>query len=1055
MVKSFITAITAAVLALILSANFPYNADAQIRVSSASMLPAVDSINRYLKSRATVKAKVVLDTILISDQQKSVDVRFRKSISDYPLRDKDIKHFTDIIRRQLPSRLRDYTIRLSTAGKELERLSSGFFSGRAADSHLAKHGSRWITPLSTPYTPEQGLKGKHIALWSGHGYYYSHSENRWKWQRAPFFSTIEDLLPYSYITQYLAPMLENAGAYVLMPRERDTQPLEIIIDNGDPFYSERNADRGNNRWKDAPGPGFSNHKEYLNSGENPFCSGTARIIGCDTKNSSSASYLPYFPTSGDYAVYVSYQTVSQSAPALYTVRHSGGDTKFSVDQSIGGGTWVYLGTFRFSKGETGQGVIVHNSAPESNGQGFITTDAVKFGGGMGNILRGSESSGFPRYAEAARYWLQWSGFPEDVYSLNNGTDDYRDDFMSRGEWVNSLINDFSVPVDMALALHTDAGAIMKDSIVGTLAIYKEESEGKIRYSDGTPRITARELSDIVQTSIVNDIRTYYRADWTRRAIWDRSYMEARVPDVPTVLIELLSHQNLSDMECALDPQFKFIVSRAIYKGILKYLSYVSGSSYTVQPLPVKNFSAVIHNGNNTGAEVRLRWSPRQDSSEPSAKPDSYIVYRRVTDPSALNAEIPGFDNGTPVTGTGYSDMIEPGKIYSYKIVAVNRGGVSFPSETLSAGYIPESKECLVVNGFTTVSPPASLQTDDSLTAGLDFRTCHGIPYISDISYIGEQYIYDRQQEWIHDDRPGFGASFMDYGPAAVAGNTFDYPFIHGLALMRSGVSFSSTSLDAFLSWENPGSYHAKYPIIDLIFGKENSGILTSSLRGIIEPYCSLGGSVIISGSGIGKSAAYEDRTYPEIKSLSSAFKSARSAAKLLSALKDTLTAIEGSGQATAGIDDALEALSSLSRGEYNHLKKEVQELLRNNDPLFIADNFAADVFRYGWSNGYATSSGMVRSVHNSAGLFADSTFRASFHTLPNPCKYCVESPDAILPLDDNSFTFMRYEGANTSAAVAYDGNYRCVSLGFPIEALTSQQQVNDLMREVIRFLLRY
>ena len=1050
MVKSFITAITAAVLALILSANFPYNADAQIRVSSASMLPAVDSINRYLKSRATVKAKVVLDTILISDQQKSVDVRFRKSISDYPLRDKDIKHFTDIIRRQLPSRLRDYTIRLSTAGKELERLSSGFFSGRAADSHLAKHGSRWITPLSTPYTPEQGLKGKHIALWSGHGYYYSHSENRWKWQRAPFFSTIEDLLPYSYITQYLAPMLENAGAYVLMPRERDTQPLEIIIDNGDPFYSERNADRGNNRWKDAPGPGFSNHKEYLNSGENPFCSGTARIIGCDTKNSSSASYLPYFPTSGDYAVYVSYQTVSQSAPALYTVRHSGGDTKFSVDQSIGGGTWVYLGTFRFSKGETGQGVIVHNSAPESNGQGFITTDAVKFGGGMGNILRGSESSGFPRYAEAARYWLQWSGFPEDVYSLNNGTDDYRDDFMSRGEWVNSLINDFSVPVDMALALHTDAGAIMKDSIVGTLAIYKEESEGKIRYSDGTPRITARELSDIVQTSIVNDIRTYYRADWTRRAIWDRSYMEARVPDVPTVLIELLSHQNFADMTYALDPEFKFTVSRAIYKGILKYLAYISGSDYTVQPLPVTGFSAGLMETGGSKTGIRLSWDPRIDPTEPTAAPDCYIVYKRTYDPFGIE-EMPGFDSGTLVSGTEYTDRIEPGKLYSYKVVAVNRGGMSFPSEILSAGYIPESGTVLVVNGFTETSSPARFAKCDSTFAGFDFNSDHGVPYISDISYTGEQYGYDRTDQWIHDDRPGFGASYLDYGPQSVAGNTFDYPSIHGTALMRAGYSFCSTSLSAYL---NQRADAGKYPATDLIFGKQTGEFLDSCLMSVLSEYCAQGGSLIVSGANIGKCSWYDSGTvYPATAVLESAMSGLRSSADRLMDLKDTLSGPD-SGMISARIDSTAAAIERIVTEAGKMLGEDLSAIMRGNDTRFTAYRLASDIFGFQWSNGSASTSGAVRTVNNCGGLFNDRQLDVTFTTEPNPRIYCVESPDAIIPSDDQSFTFMRYETGNTSAAVAYDGDHRCVSLGFPIEALTSQQQVDDLMREVIRFLLR-
>ena len=42
-----------------------------------------------------------------------------------------------------------------------------------------------------------------------------------------------------------------------------------------------------------------------------------------------------------------------------------------------------------------------------------------------------------------------------------------------------------------------------------------------------------------------------------------------------------------------------------------------------------------------------------------------------------------------------------------------------------------------------------------------------------------------------------------------------------------------------------------------------------------------------------------------------------------------------------------------------------------------------------------------------------------------------------------------------AAAVAYDGGrHRCVSIGFPIETLTSQQQADDLMREVVRFIFK-
>ena len=45
------------------------------------------------------------------------------------------------------------------------------------------------------------------------------------------FQTVEDLYTQSYVMPFLMPMLENAGAYVMSPRERDVNTTEIIIDN--------------------------------------------------------------------------------------------------------------------------------------------------------------------------------------------------------------------------------------------------------------------------------------------------------------------------------------------------------------------------------------------------------------------------------------------------------------------------------------------------------------------------------------------------------------------------------------------------------------------------------------------------------------------------------------------------------------------------------------------------------------------------------------------------------------------------------------------------------
>lgn len=44
-----------------------------------------------------------------------------------------------------------------------------------------------------------------------------------------------------------------------------------------------------------------------------------------------------------------------------------------------------------------------------------------------------------------------------------------------------------------------------------------------------------------------------------------------------------------------------------------------------------------------------------------------------------------------------------------------------------------------------------------------------------------------------DDASGFGDSYGNYETQVIAGNTFDYPAIHGAAILKAGYSFVSVS----------------------------------------------------------------------------------------------------------------------------------------------------------------------------------------------------------------------------------------------------------------------
>lgn len=252
------------------------------------------------------------------------------------------------------------------------------------------------------------------------------------------FCTTEDLFTQTIAIPYLIPMLENAGANVFVPRERDWQSEECIVDNDQAAsgYSEINA---NERWDKAPRTGFGIKAGRYHDGDRPFAQGTARMVRTTQSSElAKAYYRPNIKKSGKYAVYVSYQTIEGSVDdAEYIVVHQGQRTTFRVNQQMGSGTWVYLGTFEFDAASTFTNFVMVTNKSSRKG-GIVTTDAVRFGGGMGNHERAGTLSGIPRAMECTRYYAQFAGAPKAVIISKGGSDDYGDDINSRSLMSNWL-----------------------------------------------------------------------------------------------------------------------------------------------------------------------------------------------------------------------------------------------------------------------------------------------------------------------------------------------------------------------------------------------------------------------------------------------------------------------------------------------------------------------------------------------------------------------------------------------------------------------------------------
>jgi len=977
---------------------------------------ASDSLAVLIKDRTSVTGKPVITDI--KTRGKLIDIHFNEALSDYNWAEEDVIWLRTIIQDLLPEQYNAYNIGniycVNTNIKDLITPALNF-DGKPSDytyRHASSPRPRFLVRKVDAPNYSKGLSNRYIALWQSHGRYYEESTDRWEWQRSPNHRTVEDMFTQSFVLPFLIPMLENAGAYVFTPRERDTQIHEIICDN-DPGF-ERNGDAltrtaGNyheqGRWEDA-GIGFADAKQFYTGNDNPFRMGTARktavSIG-DVGNKAKVQWDFTVPENGEYAVYVSYPSFENSYDsAHYTVYHSNGSTSFSVNQKLCGGTWVYLGTFAFAEGGI---VSLDNTARGGTPSNtVIAADAIKIGGGMGKIARGLKgtsksqwkTSGMPSYTEGALYWMQWAGVDSTV--TRNWDGDYTQDFAARGAWVSQLCGGSSVnpdyegqggkvPIDLSLGFHTDAGVSPNDSTVGTLSIYTLKADNRTILPDGRSRQLCRHLAGIVQDQVCNDIRAKWDPAWSRRMLWDKNYSESRTTSVPAMILELMSHQNFADMKYGLDPEFRFDVSRAVYKGVLKYLADEYGVQYVVQPLPISSFSVQISKKD----EFLLSWKETPDTLEPTAVARSFILYTRMGDGD--------FDQGVEISpdyrdGT-YSTKVEAkaGILYSFRIVAQNDGGRSFPSETLCAGIVPGAgQKVLVVNNFTRISSPTWFDTPQY--AGFLGDVDSGVPYIKDISYIGNNYELRRDKEWIDDDCPGFGASFSDYAGKVVAGNTFDFVSIHCNDIMSSGYSVESSSVDAFARSEN------EIWTVDLLCGKQvksttgagvmppRFGVFPTGLQNALRRHTTRGTNVIISGSKIGTDVW--DEIYP-VKT-------------------DTLQ--------------------------------------RELDKLFVMD-----VLGYKWLSGFGSYTGQARIVKNKyldPSPFSDPV---EIRKAPNPDFYCVENPDALIPSGKESSIFMNYTGGEVPAAViSKKKGYMVFSFGFPLECITNQQQRQKIFKTILDYI---
>ena len=218
--------------------------------------------------------------------------------------------------------------------------------------------------------------------------------------------------------------------------------------------------------------------------------------------------------------------------------------------------------------------------------------------------------------------------------------------------------------------------------------------------------------------------------------------------------------------------------------------------------------------------------------------------------------------------------------------------------------------------------------------------------------------------------------------------------VHGAALLKAGYDFASASRNAVLEGRVT---LGNYPVVDLLCGKQLSTrtgrktwrhqVFPARLREHLKAYTDGGGNLLISGAHIA-SDAWDD---------------------LYSTTPDSVWF--------------------------------TQELKPTRD-------FIRGTLKYKWMTTRGTTTGRVRSVRNDAGFPDDLALR--FQNRYDADLYSVEAPDGLIPDCPQARTILRYGDNNISAGIFYQGAYRVIAIGFPLETVTGDRQRDRLFAELLR-----
>jgi len=641
--------------------------------------------------------------------------------------------------------------------------------------------------------PIGALTGVTVYASAGHG--WTAGETSWYLQRPVLLDMCED---YGNIDQlnYFVHYAFNAGATVMPFRPVGWQTIEIVLDNDDPGVTFTGS------WSD----GISS--KYYENGET--VSGIVyKWTSADTTETATARYTPEITITDFYPVYCFTIAGSNRTLQTYRVSHSGGISEITIDHRDTGNGWIWLGDYYLEAGGDNY-VEITNESVEA---GAIVADAMRWGGGYGDIVRPGPGtiSGYPRDEECQRYWAHSElgnnavGFDPDIWDGGGG--DGGDNVRTGGKWAREMNQ---VPAGgifedrwkrIHLEFHTNAsggGARGQICLITTLGATTYQEEYAVILSD-----------EVDADMLVLDGE--FEHDWVDRAspTYTSAYgaicTGANSDEFDATIVELAFHDNELDAQLLRDDRVRSAMGRACVHGIIRFLNSLPGSEVPLAfapDTPQYVRAEVADNG-----DVVISWeSPLSDGArgDPAT---GYVVYQSTN----------GYGFGNPIVlgdvlSTTISD-VPVGETRYFRVAATNDGGESMPSEVLAVRKSATAAErLLIVNGFDRLRRQINpIQT-----------------FTQPPDYAG---LWIERQQWRQS-------------------NSFDYVVQHAEALAAGDWGFESCCneavMDSYVSLND-------YDIAVWILGTESTedATLTATEQNRIEGFLCRGKALFVSGAEIG------------------------------------------------------------------------------------------------------------------------------------------------------------------------------------------------------------